>query len=127
MSFLAERHSFAQLSDYQIEIAQIKIKPFRMALGKEVQILLVDWKNTGKLSGGLVKAELTFFDSQDRKIDQVKSYRIFTALSERAEIKPGNVYREQKNEGFVILPMLESTKAVRASVNLTLVGPRPVY
>lgn len=124
---LAEGRGFAQSANYQIEITQIKIEPFRMARGKEVQILLVDWKNTGKLPIGLVKAELIFFDSQDRQIDQVKSYRIFTALNERAEIKPGNSYREPKNDGFVIVPTLESTKAVRATVNLTLVGPRPAY
>ena len=125
--FFAERHGFAQSADYQIEIAKIKIEPFRMAQGKEVQILLVDWKNTGKLPVGLVKAELTFFDSQDRQIDQVKSDRIFTASNERAEIKPGSVYREPKNDGFVIVPMLESAIAVRATVNLPLVGPRPMY
>ena len=125
--FFATRHGFAQSADYQIEIAQIKIEPFRMARGKEVQILLVDWKNTGKLPVGLVKAELTFFDSQDRQIDQVKSYRIFTALNERTEIKPGIVYREPKNDGFVIIPRLETTRAARATVNLTLVGPRPSY
>jgi hypothetical protein len=125
--FFAAGAESAQSTDYQIEIAQIKIEPFRMAQGKEVQILLVDWKNTGKLPVGLVKAELSFFDSQDRKIDQIKSYRIFTALSAKAEIKPGTVYREPKNDGFVIIPVPETTKAARATVKLTLVGPRPLY
>ena len=125
--FFAERHGFAQPADYQIEIAQIKIEHFRMARGNEVQILLVDWKNTGKLPVGLVKAELTFFDNQDRQIDQVKSYRIFTASSASGEIKPGSVYREPKSDGFVIVPMPVTAIAARATVNLTSVGPRPSY
>ena len=125
--FFAAGHGFAQSADYQIEIAQVKIEPYRMAQGKEVQILLIDWKNTGKLPVGLVKAELTVFDSQDRKIDQTKSYRIFAALSEKAEIKPGGIYHEPKNDGFVIVPMPVAAIAARATVNLTLVGPRPLY
>jgi hypothetical protein len=33
------------------------------------------------------------------------------ALSEKAEIKLGGVYREPKNDGFVIIPMPEFTRA----------------
>lgn len=103
-------------SGYQAEIINTRLVNWTNPEGRRMQMLLIDWRNTGSEPIGQVKATMTFFDASGRQIEEVKSYNIFVTYDPKNTIKPGQSYKEPNGQGFVVLSGAASAKAVLTKV-----------
>ncbi len=116
----------SQKEAYQAEVARVRLIPWTTAQGKEAQMLLIDWKNTGAEPIGLVRATMRFFGQNGEQLDQVKDYTIFVTYDKKKAIKPGKTYQEPDDKGFILVPMPPGfQKAVRAEAALTKIAGVP--
>ena len=109
---------------YQAEIVRTRLIPYTTAQGKELQKLLIDWKNTGTLPIGQVTATLTFFDAGGRQIDEVKNWSLFVTHDLKKTIKPGGIVEELNGDGFVVTTT-DDSKAATAKAVLTKIAGLP--
>lgn len=109
---------------YQAEVVRTRLVPYITAQGKKLQMLLVDWKNTGPSPIGQVQATLTFFDADGRQIDEVRNWTLFVTHDEKKMIKPGRTYEDLNGDGFVITTP-DDSKAATAKAVLTKVAGLP--
>lgn len=111
-------------ANYQAEVVRTRLVPYVTAQGKKLQMLLIDWKNTGPSPIGQVKATLTFFDADGRQIDEVKNWSLFVTYDEKKMIKPGRIYEESNDGGFVVTTP-DDSKAATATAVLTNIAGLP--
>lgn len=109
---------------YQAEVVRTRLVPYITAQGKKLQMLLVDWKNTGPAPIGQVQATLTFFDADGRQIDEVKNWSLFVTYDEKKMVKPGRIYEDLNGDGFVVTTP-DDSKAATAKAVLTKVAGMP--
>lgn len=109
---------------YQAEILRVRLAPFVSPQGKTLQIVLIDWKNTGTLPIGQVSATVTFFDADGQQLDEIKNWSVFTTYDRKKMIQPGQTVQGSNNDGFVFLTP-DGTKAATATAVLTKAASVP--
>jgi hypothetical protein len=109
---------------YQAEVVRVRLVPFTNPQGKVLQMLLIDWKNTGTLPIGQVNATVTFFDADGQQLDEIRNWSVFATHDQKKAIKPGQAYEALNNDGFVFMTP-DGTKATTAKAVLTKVAGAP--
>lgn len=103
------------------EITQTRLVPFVTAQGKSLQMVLIDWKNTGGEPIKEVYADISAYDERGNLLSSsAKDYCIFAVESDSKAIKTGETYTEPDGEGFVLIPLPpENAKVKRVTATLT--------
>lgn len=88
------------------EVVRARILPYKLpANGQLVQMAVIDWKNTSDTPIGAAFADITAYDADGDELQSgAKDYCIFSHDgTDESKIKPGEVYVEPEDEGFVLL------------------------
>jgi hypothetical protein len=109
---------------YQAEVVRVRLVPFTNPQGKVLQMMLIDWKNTGTLPIGQVNATVTFFDADGQQLDEIRNWSVFATYDPKKTIKSGQAYEALNIDGFVFITP-DGTKAATAKAVLTKVAGVP--
>lgn len=106
----------------QVEISRVRIVPFVNSQGRKLQMVMIDWKNTGALPIAALHVSLDLYDEKGQlmKEESLASECIFTAKRQGQAIKPGDAYEEPIGEGIVVLSPTGNS-ARRAEVEIVRV------
>lgn len=86
------------------EILRVRLIPWTNPDGRALQMVLVDWKNTGSTPIRIVKADITPYDASGTPIGNgAAGYPIFAAPDATPGIAPGAPYEEADDDGFVLV------------------------
>jgi hypothetical protein len=109
---------------YQAEVVRVRLVPYTNPQGRILQMLLIDWKNTGTLPIGLVNATVTFFDADGQQLDEIRNWSVYATHDQKKAIKPGQAYEALPGDGFVFMTP-DGAKAATANAVLTKVAGVP--
>lgn len=89
-----------------VTLVKSRTVPWKMPNGKKTKMVLIDWKNTGKVPVKAVYAEINVFDKQGRKLmGSTPDYTVFYTDNPKSAIGPGKTYKEPDGEGYVLVPI----------------------
>jgi len=105
----------------QVTYLSSRIVPWVSAAnGRDMQMVLISWRNTGSTPIAVVEAQITAYDAQGQVLESsVPEYTIFASESMSRRIQPGMSYIEPEGEGFVLIPGVDGVLASRVEVRIT--------
>lgn len=89
------------------EISGVRLIPWTLPTnGREAQMVLTDWRNTGERPIRVVHADIIAYDDRGTEIDSsARDYTIYVVCNSAPGIAPGEEYQEPVGEGFVLIPI----------------------
>jgi hypothetical protein len=96
-----------------VKIVDNRIAPFTNPRGEKLQMIYVDWKNTGKSEVRRVKADFIFYDENGlrlRDFDMLDWTIYVVPLASEPGIASGETYREPDGRGVVVPPRLSVSR-----------------
>jgi hypothetical protein len=85
-------------------ILRTRLVPWTNPEGRELQMVLTDWKNTGQTPIRVVKADIASYDASGAPIDNgATDYPIFAAPDASPGVPPGAGYEAADDDGFVLV------------------------
>ena len=104
-------------TSYQVEITRTRLIDWTNPEGRQLQMMMIDWKNTGSQPIGQVNATMEFYNADGKLIYEAKDYVIFLTENLSKAIKRGG-------EGHIVLP-LDRSRATSTKIFLTKVAGVP--
>lgn len=106
-------------TDAQAEVVGVRLAPIQTAQGRWVQEVLTDWRNAGNVPIRVVFAEITAYDAAGTELSSsAPDYCIFAGERSTPSIAPGEIYREPRGKGFMLLGLPGEGEPVRATVRI---------
>jgi hypothetical protein len=88
----------------QVALVRYRIILFRTAQGIDTKMLMVDWKNTGKVPVRIVKADIDVYDASGNRLSaSAKDHHLYAAARDEPGIKPGQTFQTKSGEGYILL------------------------
>lgn len=99
------------------EVVSTRLVSFTTASGAAAQMVLINWRNTGKAPIRTVYADIVPLDDDGNVLESgAPDYTIFATEDAKDAVPPGVVYDEPDGEGFVLLPSYGRAERVRARI-----------
>lgn len=89
------------------EVSEVRLVSWTLpANGREAQMVLTSWRNTGERPIREVRADITAYDGSGTRLDSsARDYTIYAVCNSASGITPGEEYRAPEGEGFVLIPI----------------------
>ena len=101
-----------------VDVVRVRLVPFKTPNGARTQKVLVDWKNTGTTTIRAVDADIVPYDKKGNRLESGTSdYTIYAVSDSSPGVAPGDIYKQTKDEGFVLIP--GPAMAARVEIKVT--------
>jgi hypothetical protein len=110
------------------KVARVRVVPFTTVSGVHTQMVLIDWRNTGRTTIRAVDADIIPYDAQGNRLELsgATDKPIYAVDDSSPGIAPGEKYTEPMGQGY-ILGWVGVAEAARVEVRITEVVESGAY